>query len=190
MADMTPSIPFWGNILLGRICCCCSVAKPCPTLCSPMDWSTHQASLSFTISQSFLKFMSIESVMLSNHLILCHLLLLLLSIFPNIRVFSSDLTLHTRRPKYWSFNFSISPSNEYSGLISYRIDWSDLGVPGTLKGLLQHHSSKTSILRCSVFFMVQLSHLDITTGKTITLTIQTFVAKWYLCFLIHCLGLS
>ena len=139
--------------------------------------AVYLTSLSFTISESLLKFMSMESVMLFKHLIFCCHLFLLLSIFPNIRVFSSDLTLHTRRPKYWSFNFSISPSNEYSGLISYRIDWSDLGVPGTLKGLLQHHSSKTSILRCSVFFMVQLSHLDITTGKTITLTIQTFVAK-------------
>ena len=122
MTGMTPSIPFWenGNILLGRICCCCSVAKSCPTLCSPMGCSTHQASLSFTISQSFLKLMSIESVMLSNHLILCHLLLLLLSIFPNIRVFSNKLALLIRWSKYWSF--SISPFNEYSGLI----DWFDL----------------------------------------------------------------
>ena len=121
---------------------------------------------------------------------LSHPLHLSPSVFPSINFFFSESALCLRWLKYWSFNFSISPSNEYSGLISYRIDWSDLGVPGTLKGLLQHHSSKTSILRCSVFFMVQLSHLDITTGKTITLTIQTFVAKWYLCFLIHCLGLS
>ena len=129
---------------------------------SATPWTApFQTSLSFTISKSLLKFMSMESVMLFKHLIFCCHLFLLLSIFPNIRVFSSDLTLHTRRPKYWSFNFSISPSNEYSGLISYRIDWSDLGVPGTLKGLLQHHSSKTSILRCSAFLIIPY----MTTGK-------------------------
>ena len=118
-----------------------------------------QASLSITNSRSLLKLMSIESVMPSNHLILCHPLLLLPSIFPSIRVFSNESVLHIRWPKYWSFSFSISPSNEYSGLISFRMDWLDLlAVQGTLKSLLQHHSSKTSILWCSAFFIVQLSH--------------------------------
>ena len=118
--------------------------------------------------------MSIESVMPSNHLILCRSLLLPPSIFPNTRVFSNESVLHIRWPKYWSFSFSISPSNEYSGHISFKIDWFDLlAVPGTLKSLLQHHSSKASILWCSVFFTVQLSHPYMTTGKTITLTRQT-----------------
>ena len=123
-------------------------------------WTTAcQASLSFTVSQSLLKFMFIESGMLSNHLILCHPLLLLPSIFPNIRVFPSMLALHIRRPKYWSFSFSISPSNEYSGLISFRINWFDiLAVQGILKSLLQQHSSKASILWHSAFFIDQLSH--------------------------------
>ena len=116
--------------------------------------------MSITNSRSLLKFMSIVSVMPSNHLILCHPLLLLPSIFPSIRVFSSESVLHIRWPKYWSFSFSSSPSNEYSGLISFRMDWLDLlAVQGTLKSLLQHHSSKASILRCSAFFIVQLSHL-------------------------------
>ena len=119
-----------------------------------------------------------ELVMPSNHLILCHPLLLLPSIFPSIRVFSSELALHIRWPKYWSFSFSISPSNEHSGLISFRMDWLDLlAVQGTLKSLLQHHSSKASILQCSAFFTVQLSHPYVTTGKTIALTRQTFVSK-------------
>ena len=121
----------------------------------------HQASLSFTISQSLLKLMSIELVMPSNHLILCCPFLLLPSIFPSIRVFSNESALHIRCPKYWSFSFSISisPSNEYSGLISFRMDWLDLlAVQGTLKSLFQHHSSKVSILWCSGFFIVQLSH--------------------------------
>ena len=136
------------------------------------------APLSFTISRSSLKLMSIESVMLSNYLILCHFLLLLLSIFPSIKVFSTESALCVRWPKYWSFNFSISPFSEYSGLISFRIDWFDLlAVRGTLKSLLQHHSSKASILWLSTFFIVQLSCLYITTGKTIALTIQTFVGK-------------
>ena len=114
----------------------------------------------------------------SNHLILCRPLLLLPSIFPTSKVFSNESALHIRWPKYWSFSFSISPSNEYSGLISFRIDWFDLlAVQGTLKSLLQHHSSKASILWCSAFFMVQLSHLYITTGKTIALTIWTFASK-------------
>ena len=134
-----------------------------------------QASLSFTISWSLLKLMCIESVMPSNHLILCCPLLLLTSIFPNIRVFPNESALCIRWPKYWSFNFGISPSNEYSGLISFGMDWMDLlAVQGTLKSLLQHHSSKVSILCRSAFFIVQLSHPYKTTGKTIALT---FVGK-------------
>ena len=135
-------------------------------------WTTaYQASMSFTISLSFLKLMSIQSVMPSNHLILCHPLLLLPSIFPSIRVFSNESVLHIRWPNYWSFSFSISPSNEYSGLNSSRFDWFDLlALQGTLKSLLQHHSLKASILWCSAFFMVQQSHSYMTTGKTIALT--------------------
>ena len=126
----------------------------------------------------FAKLMSIESLMPSNHLILCHCLLLLPSIFPSINVFPNESVLHMRWPKYWSFNFSISPSNEYSGLISFRIDWFDLlAVQGTLKSLLQHHSSKASILWCSAFIMVQHSHPYMSNGKTIALTRQTFVGK-------------
>ena len=122
--------------------------------------------------------MSIELLMPSNHLIFCHALLLLPSIFPSIRVFSNESALHIRWPKYWSFSFSISPSNKYSGLISFRMDWLDLlAVQGTLKSLLQHHNSKAPILRCSAFFMVQLSHLYMTTRKIIALTIWTFVDK-------------
>ena len=133
----------------------------------------------------------IESVMPSNHFILCHPLLLLPSIFPSIRVFSSDLVLHIRWPKYWSFSFSISLSNEYSGLISFRIDWLDhLAVQGTLKSLLQHHSPKASILHLSDFFIDQLSHPYKTTGKTIALTGWTFVGKVMSLFLICCLGWS
>ena len=132
--------------------------------------------------------MSIESVMPSSHLILCHTLLLLPSIFPGIRVLSNESVICIRWPKYWSFSFSISPSNEYSGLISFRMDWLDLfAVQGTLKSLLQHHSSKASILWCSAFFIAQLSHPYMTTGKTIALTRWTFVAKECLCFLICCL---
>ena len=128
--------------------------------------AAHQASPSITNSQSLLKCMSIELVMPSNYLILCHPLLLPPSIFPSIRVFSNELALRIRWPKYWSFSFSINPSNEHLGLISIRIDWLDLqAVQGTLKSLLQHHSSKASILRCSAFFIVQLSHLYMTTGK-------------------------
>ena len=130
-----------------------------------------QVSLSFTISWSLLQLMSIESVMPSNHLILCHPLLLLPSIFPRIRVFSSESVLHIRWPRYWSFSFSISPSNEHSGLVSSRSDWFDLlALQGTPKSLLQHHSSKASILHCSAFFIVQFSHPYMTTGKTIALT--------------------
>ena len=137
-----------------------------------------QASLSITNSQSFLKLTSIESVMPSNHLILCRPLLLLSPIFPSIRVFSSESVLHIRWPKYWSFSYGISPSNEYSGLISFRMDWLDLlAVQGTLKGLLQHHSSKASILWHSTFFIVQLSHPYMTTGKALALTRRTYVGK-------------
>ena len=130
-----------------------------------------QASLSITNSWSMLKLLSFKSVMLSNHLILCHPLLLLPSIFPNIRVFSNESVLHIRWPKYWNFSFNISSSNEYSGLISFRMDWLDLlAVQGTLKSLHQHHSTKASILWCSAFFIVHLSHLYMTTGKTTALT--------------------
>ena len=137
-----------------------------------------QASLTITNSCSLLKLMSIDSAMPSNRLILCCPLLLLLSIFPSIRVFSNESVLYIRWPKYCSFSFSISPSNEYSGLISFRIDWFDLlAVQGTLKSLLQYHSSKASVLQCSAFFMVQLSHPYRTTGKNIVLTRWTFVSK-------------
>ena len=141
--------------------------------------AARQASLSITNFQSLLKFMSVKSVMPSNHLILCQLLLLPPSIFPSIRVFSNESVLCIRWPKYWSFSFNISPStSEHPGLISFRMDWLDLlAVQGTLKSLLQHHSSKTSILWCSAFLMVQLSHLYMTTGKTIALTRHTFVGK-------------
>ena len=134
--------------------------------------------LSITNSQSLPKLMSIESVMPSNHLILCHPLILLPSIFPTIRVFSNESALHIRWPKYWSFSFNISPSNEYSGLISFRTDWFNLhAVQRTLKSLLQHHSSKASILRHSAFFILQLLHPYMTTGKTIVLNRWTFVGK-------------
>src|SRR5574341_1282933 len=137
-----------------------------------------QASLSNTNSWSLPKLMSIESVMPSNHLILCHPLLLLPSIYPSITVFSNESVLRIKWPKYWSFSSNISPSNEHSGLISFRMDWLDLlEVQGTFKSLLQHHSSKASILWRSAFFTVQLSHPYMTTGKTIALTRQTFVGK-------------
>ena len=151
----------------------------------------RQASLSITNSRSLPKPMSIESVMPSNHLILCRPLLFLPSIFPSIRVFSNKSVLHIRRPKYWSFSFSISPSNKYSGLISFRMDWLDLlAVQGTLKSLLQHHSSKASILWCSAFFMIQLSHPYMTTGKTILWLHGPSSDKKCLCFLICCQGWS
>ena len=134
--------------------------------------------------------MSIELVMLSKHLILCQLLLLLPSIFPSIRIFSNELALHIRWPKYCGISFNISPSNEYSGFIAFMIDWFDLlVVQGTLKSLLQHHNSKALILQCSTFFVVQLSHPYMTTGETIALTIWTLSQKWYLCNLICYLGL-
>ena len=145
-------------------------ATPLTTAC--------QASLSITNSRSLLRLTSIESVMPYNHLILCHPLLLPPSIFSSIRVFSNESILRIRWPKYWSFSFNINPSNEYSGLISFRMDWLDLlAVQGTLKSLLQCHSSKASILWCSAFFTVQHSHPYMTTGKTIALTNWTFVSK-------------
>ena len=144
-----------------------------------ISWpAAHQTSFSITSSRSLLKLMSIESVMPSNHLILCRSLFLSPSIFPRVRVFSNESVLCIRWPKYWSFSFSISPSNEYSELISFRMDWLDLlVVQGTLKSLLQHYSSKASILLYSAFFIVQLSHSYMTTGKTIALTRWTFVGK-------------
>ena len=155
--------------------CCCSLAQLCLILYRTMDCRS-QASLSLTISQSLLKLMSIELVIPSNHLTLCHSLLLPPSIFPSIRVFSNESALYIRWPKYWSFIFS--PSNEYSGLISFRIDWLDLlAVEGTLESLLQHHSLKSSILQCTDVFIVQFSHPYMTTEKAIALTIQTFVGK-------------
>ena len=155
---------------------CGSVAQSCLTLCNPMNCSM-QASLSFTISW-MLKLMSIKSVMPSNYLILCHPPLLLPSIFPSIRIFSNESVLPIRWPKDWSFIFSISPSNEHPGLISFRMDWLDLlAVQGTLKSLLQQHSSKALILRHSAFFIVQLSHPYTTNGKTIALTRWIFVGK-------------
>ena len=139
---------------------------------------SSQASLSISHSQSLPKPMFIESVMPSNHLILCHLLLLLPSVFPSIRIFSNESAPRIRWPKYWSFSFSISTSNEHPGLISFRMDWLDLlAIQGTVKNLLQYHSSKASILRLSAFFIVQLSHPYMTTGKTIALTRRTFVGN-------------
>ena len=140
--------------------------------------AAHQASLSIRNSRSLLKLMSIELVMPSNHLILCRPLFPLTSIFPSNRIFSNESVFCMRSSKYWSFSFNMSPSNQYSGLISFRMVWLDLlAVQGTLNGLLQHHSSKTSILQCSAFFIVQLSHTYMTTGKTIALTRWTFVDK-------------
>jgi len=194
---MLSDIQVIPRTLLGFHACVFSISsvvvvhltKSHPTLCSPWT-AAHQASLSFTISQRLLELMSIESVMPSSHLSLCHPLLLP-SIFPSIRVFSSESALHIKWPKDWSFSFSISPSSEYSGLISFRIDCFDhLAVHQILKSLLQYHSSKASILQCSAFFMVQLSHPYVTTGKTIAWLYGPLSAKWYLCFLIHCLGLS
>ena len=146
---------------------------------SATPWTVaHQASLSITNSRSLLKLMSIKLVMPSSHLILCHPLLLPPSIFPSIRVFSNESAFFIRWPKYSSFSFNISPSNEYSGLIFFRIDWFNLlAVQGTLKSLLHHHSSKASVLWCSALFIVQLSHPYMTTGKTIALTRWTFVGK-------------
>ena len=157
-----------------------------------ISWtSAHQASLSITSSWSLLKLMSIELVMPSNYLIFCHPLLYLPSIFPSIRVFSNESVLPIRWRKYWNFIFSISPSNECSGLISLRTDWLDLlGVQGTLQSLHQSKGSKAPILQLLAFFVVQLSHLYLTTGKTIALTWQTFVGKVMFLFLTCCLGWS
>ena len=142
----------------------------------PPHVAARQASLSFTISQCLLKLMSIESVMPSNHLVFCRLLLLLPSILPSTRVFPNELALHIRWPKYWTFSFSMSPSSEYSGLISFRTDWFDLlAVQGTLKSLLQYHSLKASVLRHSIFFMVQLSHPYMTAGKTIAFLLYSSI---------------
>ena len=156
-----------------------SVQSLCRVWLFAIPWTVaHQASLSITNSQSLPKLMFIEAVMPNNHLILCCPLLLPPSILPSIKVFSNESVLRIRWPKYWSFSFNISPSNEHSGLISFRMDWLDLlAVQGTLKSLLQHHSSKASILWCSAFFIVQLSHPYMTTGKTIALTRWTFVGK-------------
>ena len=163
-------MPFSSAHSVQLLSCIWLFATPWITAC--------QASLSITNSRNLLKLMPIESVMPSSHLILCHPLIHPPSIFPSIRVFSNESVLCIRWPKYWSFSFSISPSNEYPGLISFRMDWLDLLVVlGTLKSLLQHHSSKASILQCSAFFIVQLSHPYITTGKTIALTKWTFVGK-------------
>ena len=153
------------------------VDQSCPTLCNPWT-AARQASLSITNSWSPPKPVSIESMMPSNHIILYHPLLLLPSIFHSIRVFSNEWAFRMRWPKSWSFSFNLSPSNEHPGLISFRMDQLDLlAVQGTLKSLLQHHSSKASIPWCLAFFMIQLSHLYMTTGKTIALTRQTFVGK-------------
>ena len=142
-----------------------SVTQSCPTVCDPKECSTPGLPVHYQLPE-LLKLMSIESVMPSNHFILCHPLLLLSSIFSSIRVFSNESALHIRWAKFWSFSFNISPSNEHPGQISFRMDWLDpLAVQGTLKSLLQHHSSKASILRCSAFSLVQLSHPYMTTGK-------------------------
>ena len=161
-----------------------SVQSLSPVQLFATPWTAaHQASMSITNSWSLLKLISTESVIPSNHLILCHPLLLQTSIFPSIRVFSSESVLRIRWPKHWSFSFIISPSNEYSGLISFRMDWLDLlAVQGTLKSLLQHHSSKASILWHSAFFMVQLLNPYMTTGETIALTIGPLLAKSSLLF--------
>ena len=154
-----------------------SVAQSCPTLCDPMNCSTPGLPVHHQ-SRSSHKLMPIELVIPSRHLILCRPLLLLPPIPPSIRVFSNESTLRTRWPKYWSFTFSITPSKEHPRLISFIMDWMDLpAVQKTLKSLLQHHSSKASILQCSIFFTVQLSHPCMTTGKTIPLTRWTFVGK-------------
>ena len=173
----------WGNFILAydnfsHISVQSVQSLSCVQLFATPWTAAPQASLSITNSLSLLKLMSIMEVMLSSHLILCCPLLLLLSIFPNIRVFSNELILLIRWPKYWSSSVTISPSNEYSGLIAFKMDWLTLpAVQGTLKSLLQHHSSKASILQCSALFIVQLSHPYKTPGKTITLTRWTFVDK-------------
>ena len=177
-----------------RVACLCCFSQAAQSLSHVRlfvtPWiSARQASLSITNSRSLLKLISIESVMPSSHLILCRPFLLLPPIPPNIRVFSNELNLRMRWPKYWSFSFSISPSNEYSGLISFRMDWLDLlAVQRTLKSLLQHHSSKASIFQRSAFFTVQLSHPYMTTGKTIALTRWTFAGKVIMSLLFNMLS--
>ena len=157
-----PVSAIWSLVLLS----CCSAAQSCQSLCNPMSVA-HQVFLSFTVSQSLLKIMSIELMMPSKNLTVYLPLLLPPSVFPSMRVFFSEINLHIRWPKYWSFSFNISPSNEYPGLISFRMDWLELlAVQGTLKSLLQHHCLKAFILWCSAFFMVQHSHPFMTTGKT------------------------
>ena len=173
----------YSSVQIQSLSCVQLFAAPWNTAC--------QASLSITNSQSLHKLMSTESAVPSNHLILCRPLLLPPSIFPNIRVFPNESVLHIRWPKCWSFSFNISPSNEYSEVICFRMDWLYLlAVQRTLKSILQHHSSKASILQCSAFFILQLSHPYMTTGKTVALTRRTFVGKVCLYFLICCLGLS
>ena len=176
--DTVICIPFWRRIPLGQVQFS-SVQLLSRVRLFATPWiAARQASLSITNSRSLLKLMPIELVMPSSHLILCRPLLLLPPVPPSIRVFSNESTLLIRWPKYWSFSFSISPSNEHPGLISFRMDWLDLlAVQGILKSLLQHHSSKASILCCSAFFTVQLSHPYMTIGKTIALTRRTFVGK-------------
>ena len=168
---------WWSATLSMQRRCCCSGAKSCPTICEPMDFSMP----GFPVLHCLAEFAQVHVHwigVLSNHLILWHPLLLLPSIFPNIRIFSSESVLLIMWPKYWSFHFTISPSNDYLGLISFRINWFDiLAVRGTLKSLLQHHSSKASTLQHSTFFIVQLSHPYMTTGKTIALTRWTFVGQ-------------
>ena len=172
------TIFIWSTYVRQRTCISSVQSLNCVWLFATPWTTARQASLSITNYWSLPKLMSIESVMPSNHLILCRPLLLLPSIFPNIRVFSNESALHIRWPKYWSCSFNISPSNEHPGLISFRMDWLDLlAVQGTLKSLLQHHSSEASILRHSAFFIVQLSHPYMTTGKAIALTRRTFVGK-------------
>ena len=167
-----------------------SVAQLYPTLCDLMNCSTPGLPVHHQLLE-LPKFLSIASVISSNHLNLCRLLLLLPSIFPSIIIFFSESALHSRWPEYWRFSFTISPSNEYSGLISFKIDWFDLlAVQRNLKSLLQHHNWKASILQHSAFFMVHLSQPCMTTDKTMALTIQTFVGRVMSLFLTHCLGLS
>ena len=179
------AIAFSGRPVYATPRCECSISEfvvvelqqSCPTNCNPMECSLRGSSVLHFLPE-FAGFMSIESVILINHLILCHPLGLLPSIFPSIKAFSKESVLCIRWPKYWSFKINISPSNDYSRLIFFRVDWFDLpAVQGTLKNFLQHHSSKASVLWCSAFFMVQLSHLYMTTGKTIALTGQTFAGK-------------
>ena len=182
------TIFIWSTYVRQRTCISSVQSLNCVWLFATPWTTARQASLSITNYWSLPKLMSIESVMPSNHLILCRPLLLLPSIFPNIRVFSNESALHIRWPKYWSCSFNISPSNEHPGLISFRMDWLDLlAAQGTLKSLLQYHSSKASILQHSGFFIVQLSHPYITTGKTIALTRQTFVGK-VMCLLLNMLS--